>query len=276
MAQARTRSDPEVSLFPFLSILVCLIGALVVLIVILTVVQSSMADGRSLEEVVRAREADRLRREMAKRDKAHTDIKSLVDPAQRLAQELKEKNERFVLLRKNLNTSAAEKKKIEETNAELQKQLENLLLQLEAMAREAPPIKAGIEKLKAELAARKKNIDAKPRVVVQPTGGGVAGDAQLHFVECGAAGIVIHQPGAAPQRITSASIGVDAAYDGWLQKVAADPRSLILFLMREDGLGAYNRAAGWAENKFNVRTGKVPLVGQGEVDLSRFQQPKPQ
>ena len=57
--------------------------------------------------------------------------------------------------------------------------------------------------------------------------------------------------------------------------MAADPRSLVLFLMRKDGLGSYNRAAGWAESKFNVRTGKVPLVGQGEVDLSRFQQPNP-
>lgn len=275
MAKARTRSDPEVSLFPFLSILVCLIGALVVLIVILTVVQSSMADGRSFEEVVRAREADKLRKEIQARDKAHTDIKSIVEPAQKLAEMLKEKNERFVLLRKNLSTSAADKKKIEETNAELQKQLENMLLQLEAMAKEAPPIKAEIEKLKAELLARKKNIDAKPKVVVQPTGGGVAGDAVLHFVECNAAGIVLHQPGAAPQRITSASIGVDAAYDEYLKTVAANPKSLILFLMRDDGLGAYNRAAGWAESKFNVRTGKVPLIGQGEVDLSRFQQPNP-
>jgi hypothetical protein len=275
MAQARTRADPEISLFPFLSILVCLIGALVVLIVILTIVQSSMADGRNMDEVVRAREADKLRREIAAREKAHTDIKAVVDPAQKLAEELREKTERFVLLRKNLSTSAADKKKVEETNAELQKELENILLQIEAMAKEAPPIKAEIEKMKAEIVARKKNIDAKPKVVVQPTGGAVAGDTQLHFVECTAAGIVLHQPGVPPQRLTSASIGVDAGYDEYLKKVAADPRSLILFLMREDGLGSYNRAAGWAESKFNVRTGKVPLVGQGEVDLSRFQQPNP-
>ncbi len=275
MAQARTRSDPEISLFPFLSILVCLIGALVVLIVILTVVQSSMADGRSLEEVVRAREADKLRREIAEREKAHTDIKAVVEPAQQLAEELKQKQERFVLLRKRLSATDADKKEIEETNAELQKQLENILLQLEAMKKEAPPIKAEIAKLTAEIVARKKNIDAKPTVVVQPTGGTVLGESQLHFVECNAGGIVLHQPGAAPQRISNASIGVDAAYDEYLKTVAADPRSVILFLLREDGLGSYNRAAGWAESKFNVKTGKVPLIGQGEVDLSRFQQPKP-
>jgi outer membrane protein assembly factor BamB len=46
MGQARTRSDPEISLFPFLSILVCIIGSLMFLILVLTLVQGMLGDRR--------------------------------------------------------------------------------------------------------------------------------------------------------------------------------------------------------------------------------------
>lgn len=272
MAQARTRSDPEVSLFPFLSILVCLIGALVLLIVILTAVQSALGDGRSMEEFSRAREADQLRREMAARQKEVQAWEADRAAADKLAKDLSQKQDRFVLLRKVLSTSAEDKAKMETEHAALQKELENMIIQIQEMQREEPAFKAAIEKLKAELAARKKNLDAKPKLVVQPTGSGAAGaDTKLFFVECSAGGIVIHRSGVEPARITAGSIGTDAAYDEFLRQVAGTPKSMLLFLLREDGLGSYNRAAGWAESKFNVRTGKLPLPGQGEVDLSRFQ-----
>lgn len=272
MAKVRSRSDPEVSLFPFLSILVCLIGALVLLIVILTMVQSMMADGRSLEEVVRAREADKLRRELAVVTKELDTFKQEVDPARRIIKELEEKKERFVLLRRRLSVSADEKKKLDQQLADLQKQLENAIIQLEQMQKEQPAIKAVIEKLKAEIAARKLNIDAKPKVVVQQTGSGAAtADTKLYFVECNAAGIVVHREEGEPLRITSGSIGTDQAYNNFLREVAADPKSMLLFLLRDDGLSSYNRAAGWADSNFaTLRTGKLPLPGQGEVDLSQF------
>lgn len=272
---ARARSDPEVSLFPFLSILVCLIGALVLLIVILTIVQSATGGGRDPEEFQRAKEADRLRREVAALEKKVNTLFPDRATAEKLKQELTEKTERFVTLRKVLSASAEDRKRNEQTHAELQKELENIVLQLEQMKKEEPPIKAEIEKLKAEIASRKKNIDAKPKLVVQPTGSGVAGAGgdvgELFFVECNAGGIVIHRKGEEPLRITSGSIGTDAGYDEFLKKVAATPKSQLLFLLRQDGLATYNRAAGWAEATFNVRTGKIPLPGQGEIDLSRFQ-----
>jgi hypothetical protein len=272
MAAARSRSDPEISLFPFLSILVCLIGALVLLIVILTMVQSMMGDGRSMEEFVRAREAEQLRQQTAAQTKAIAAWKQEDEQAKAVAEELKLKRERYVLLRRRLDVSADDKKKMEQTSAELQKELENMVTQLETVKREMPPIQSEIEKLKAEIAKRRLNINAKAAVVVQPSGSGAAGATagKLFFVECGAAGIVIHRDEGEPQRISSGSIGTDAAYDAFLKEVKATPESLLLFLLREDGLGAYNRAAGWAEAQFDVRIGKIPLPGHGAVDLSRF------
>lgn len=269
MAQARPRSDPEVSLFPFLSILVCLIGALVLLIVIMTIVQASLAGGQNIDEVVRAREADKLRRELKEIDKKLTTALGGREDPRKLEAELKEKQERFVLLRKRLTSSAEDRKRDEQTNAELQKQLENFLIQLEAMMKERPPLVADIEKLKKEIEVRKLKITAKPAVIVQPSGSGAGADAKLFFAVASGAGLTLYD-GAEQKKITSGSIGTDEAYNEFLKKVAADPKSMLLFLLRDDGAGTFNRAAGWAESKFNVRTGKLPLPGGGEPDLSRF------
>jgi cell division protein FtsB len=270
MAQARPRSDPEISLFPFLSILVCLIGALVLLIVIMTIVQSSFAGGKNIDEVVRAREADKLKRELKEIDKKMTAALGGREDPRKLEARLKEKQERFVLLRKRLTTSAEDRKKDEQTNAELQKELENLIIQMDTMKKERPPLVAEIDKLKKEIAARKLNINAKPAVIVQPSGSGAGADAKLFFAVATGAGLTLYD-GAEKKKITTGSIGTDEVYNAFLKKVAAEPKGMLLFLLRDDGTGTFNRAAGWAESKFNVRTGKLPLPGGGEPDLSRFQ-----
>ena len=275
MGQARTRSDPEITLFPFLSILLCIIGALVLIIVILTLVQTVLGDGRGIEEVARAREAERLRREMAARSEELKAWEAETEKGESLRRELGTKKERFVVLHKKIEGAAEEGRRVAFEHAAQQKELENLLLQIEQMQAEAPALRAEIEKLKAEVAARKLSLEAKPKIVVQGSGSGIAaGEMRIFFVECNSAGIAMHTP-AGPQRISSGSIGTDAGYDDFLRHVALTPKSQVVFLLRNDGLTSYNRAAGWAESRFNVRHGKLPVPGQGEVDLSLFQRKPP-
>jgi hypothetical protein len=45
-----------------------------------------------------------------------------------------------------------------------------------------------------------------------------------------------------------------------------------VFLVRDDGWDAYIRGAGWAEGKFSIRTGKLPMPGKGPIDLSSFEE----
>jgi hypothetical protein len=40
----------------------------------------------------------------------------------------------------------------------------------------------------------------------------------------------------------------------------------------DDGWDAYIRGAGWAEGKFSIRTGKLPMPGKGPIDLSSFEE----
>ena len=93
-------------------------------------------------------------------------------------------------------------------------------------------------------------------------------------MECNGSGIIIHHR-VKPIHISAGSIGLDVGYDDFLRHVASTPKAMVIFLLREDGLASYNRAAGWAESRFNVKHGKLPLPGQGEVDLSLFQAPDP-
>jgi seryl-tRNA synthetase len=275
MGQARTRSDPEISLFPFLSILVCVIGALMLLIIVMSIVQGVLGDRRDAEEVARASEADRLRREAEERAREIQQWQGEKEKGDALHAELGTKRERFVVLTQKIEGTEEEKRKIEFEQAAAQKELENMLLQIEMLKSEQGPIRAEIEKLKAQLAARKATLDAKPRLVVRGSGSGaIAAGTPLFFVECNATGIVIHHP-AGPQHLSTGSIGLDQNYDDFLRHVASTPKAMVVFLLREDGLASYNRAAGWAESRFAVRHGKLPLPGQGEVDLSLFQAPPP-
>ena len=51
MARARKDSGQAVSLFPFLSILVCMIGCLTLIIVVLNLIAMNKGEGREPEEI---------------------------------------------------------------------------------------------------------------------------------------------------------------------------------------------------------------------------------
>src|SRR4051794_29062422 len=109
MGQARTRSDPEVSLFPFLSILVCVIGGLMVLILVLTIAQGVLGDRRDVDEVARATEADGLRREIADRQKEVQQWQAEQEKGDAVKLELGTNREQFVVLTKKIEGTVEEK-----------------------------------------------------------------------------------------------------------------------------------------------------------------------
>jgi hypothetical protein len=275
MGQARSRSDPEISLFPFLSILVCIIGALMILILALTLAQGMLGDRREIVEVKRATEADQLLKEAAARAEELKQWSVEKEKGDAVTKELGTKKERFVVLTDKIEGVEEEKRKVEFAQAAAQKELENMLKQIEMIKSEKGPIEAEVERLRAQLAARKDSAKAQPKLVVRGSGSGaIATNTPLYFVECNGSGVIVHHR-VKPLHFSTGSIGLDPAYDDFLRHVASTPKAMIVFLIREDGLNSYNRAAGWAENRYNVKHGKLPLPGQGAVDLSLFQPPDP-
>lgn len=270
MARARP-SAPSVSLFPFMSILACLVGTIVVMICVLSLIQAQNMGGRPRQEVRDATDYVKAKEQVAvigkQLEELESDRRKRSTDATLVMKEHKELEEKVVLLR--LRAEAAQKG--EQTNRELQKELELMSLQLQDIAKEKPAFAKEIEDLKKELAARKKSPDelAAP-IVVKPGGSGKAAGKNLFFVEASGGALTLFLSMSEAKRISAGSVGKDLEYDAFLQRVADTKDATLVFLVRDDGWPAYTRAAGWAEGKFNVRTGKLPMPGKGKIDLSQF------
>lgn len=274
MAKRRSSEGGEVSLFPFLSILACLIGALVLMIVVLVMSQVGKAEGRSAEEIKRAQDYIQMKKDIAEREKLDVALKEKIAVLEEIKKQMEERQQRFVKLRKLLDTS----KDIQETNMKLsqqmQKELDDLLLEIDGLKKQQAESKAEIAKLMAELKERQVPEDKKiPPVVVQPSGGGMAEDTKVFFVEATAGALkILGAWGAEDYRLpaNAETIIGDVAYNHFLTEVAKVPKALVLFLVRDDGQGAFNNGAGRADNDYKVRIGKLPIPGRGVLDLKTF------
>jgi flagellar motor protein MotB len=273
MAQRRGSSGSEVSLFPFLSILACLIGALVLIIVVLVIAQAGKAEGRTPDEIKMAQDFQRLTKEIEERKKLDIVLKEKLAELEKLQQDLEEKQQRYLKLRKLLDSS----KEVQEQNMQiaksLQKELDDLLTEIDGLKKEQEESKKTITELMAEIKKRQIPEDKKvPPVVVQPAGSGMPETTKVYFVECGTALKIMNAWGEGDYSLSSKAevVVADVAYNHFLSEVAKDKNSLILFLIRDDGQGAFNNGAGRAEADYNIRIGKLPIPGRGVLDLALF------
>lgn len=111
-----------------------------------------------------------------------------------------------------------------------------------------------------------------PPVVVQPSGSGMADDTKVYFVEASGGGLKILGAWGEDYRLSATPevIVADVAYNHFLTEMAKNPKSLLLFLIRDDGQGAFNNGAGRAANDYGIRVGKLPIPGRGVLDLAMF------
>jgi hypothetical protein len=267
---AKRAASPEISLFPFLSILVCLIGALVLLIVVLTIAQGSAAAARDPDEFKRAAAAAKLRQELEKMSAQATDLERKKRAAAEYLARTRPDDARLARLREELAGASTPRGDAPDPD-EIERRIQAARVQAGKYEQGRKQIQDAIARLKDELAARNKKPDDKAvPLVVRPGGSASTAGNRPVFVEATAAGLTLLRAGAAPLRVPTESIQVDAGLQSFLEQTARDSKATLIFLVREDGLAAYNRGAGWAESRHGLRTGKLPLPGKGEVDLSSF------
>ena len=271
MAKKREQKQEELMLIPFLDILCSLIGILILIVVVVCVAQMTKLNARSKEDVARSQEYQKLMKQMKELEKSTTELKKKMTEEDKKQQEIAEKQAKLVELRKRL-ALAQEAKNNKDKAAQVQKEIETLIAQIEAIAKSLPPLQVEIEKLKKQLA--EKTLDSKPKfAVVRPYGSGSRQNQPLFFVEASGAGIEFHKSKTETLRVTTATIGADKDYNAFLKSVKDTGGAALIFLIRKDGWGTYLRAAGWAEQSFALSTGKLPIPGDGVVDLSLFEKP---
>jgi len=274
MAQRRKSSEGEVSLFPFLSILACLIGALVLIISALVSAQAGKAEGRTKEEIQMAQDYQRMIREMEERKKLDVVLKEKLAELEKLQKELEDRQQRYLKLRKLLDSSKEVQEQNKQIAANLQKELDDLLVEIGSLKKQQVESKKVIAELMAELKKREVPPDKKvPPVTVQPSGSGMPETTKVYFVECATGALkILNAWGEGDYRLgaTAEVVVADPVYNHFLTEVAKDKNSLILYLIRDDGQGAFNNGAGRAEGDYNIRIGKLPIPGRGQLDLALF------
>jgi hypothetical protein len=262
MARRRSSSKKEVSLFPFLDILGCLIGSLI--LIITTVVLEQM----DTKPVAEAAKIDEMKKQTAqeekRRERLEQRLASLAGQAGPAADRLAAARERWeeavrkeAEARKDL--TAAEKLPVDtptptppaDTSA-----LESKRKQAEEEA----------VRIKAEIAARKK-LPEQSIVILPPDGVGAGrGPSRTVFVEAAVGKAIVHD-GTKPWEVPLGKLAGEPQLKKLFATYASDKAAIITFLIRPDGIPTYSELKKLAEAA-GARTGRVPLPGEGVLDLS--------
>ncbi len=249
----RTDSAPF-SLFPFLSILACVIGTLVFLISGLAIVQALTRPDDEL--VARAKRFNELIRQARQIETQRVRLEQTIVEARRRETELADTWNRISELR-------TEAERLTTTNQPFEE--ERVLLRLlRDLRAERDRLIDRIDQLERRAAAVE-----RPIATVVSGGSGRPEDMRPTYVEVDADGITIHDRDL-PLEVSSREIASHPGVAAIFQRVSRDRSGIVVFLIRDTGVSTYYRARKVA-SAYNTRHGKVPLVGNGALDPGQFE-----
>lgn len=269
MPKRRKSSDEGVSLFPFMSILACLIGILTLMISVTMQLKQMDNAGRTEEEKARAIENRDLVKAAEKTQQEIVKLEERLQKEKATSAELAKLEDRKIILREQLEEFTLTDP--ENTDAELQRLIEKMNAEIVSLEQSRPPLGQRLKELQEELAKRKDPPKPVESVVIKPGGTGVSAASKLFFVECNSTGIVLMTGADSPKSIPTAAIRNSIDYANFMEEVKRTRDSMVLFLVRKAGGQAYRWSAGIAESKFEVLTGKLPVPNDGKIDISLFQ-----
>jgi biopolymer transport protein ExbD len=275
MVRRRNHRSDEIMLIPFLDILCSLIGVLALIIVVLVVAQTQKINGRTPEELARAAEHLKMLKELKENEKINELLKDKLLEREKLQTQTKNSEEQAAKLRKLLDTSTADKEKNKQTSETLMKELDNLLIEVNGLTQQDAPLKKQLAELNAEILKRKPPENKGPAVMVQPGGSGLAKGSKVFFIEATGGKLTFYWDDKT-KGVVSANpdvVAVDVAFNAYLKAVQGVTGSKIIFLIRDDGMGAFNLGAGWAQATYGFKVdqvGRLPIPGRGVIDLKMF------
>lgn len=269
MGRRKNREENGVSLFPFMSILACLIGILTLMISVSMQLQQVEQEGRTQEELDRALANLDLKKKAIKKEQENEKLEEKLDKDNSSVAEMQKLKDKKIVL----SMAFDEIKKAsdtDETDSTLQKMLENMTKEITALKSERPPLTTRLQELQAQLKAMKEAPKPKESVIIRPRGIGDRAARNIFFVECNSTGIIVMKDGKPGKPISTASIATNDTFNKHLDMIKNTRDSMVLFLVRKSGNTAYRWAAGIAESKYELTTGKLPIPNDGKIDLSLF------
>jgi hypothetical protein len=257
MARARRRRRLGVSLFPFLSVLACVIGTLTLMIAA-TAIGEVATDALDLEQV------GQLERHIADGRRRLAELTAIVAETDALGVQIEAEQQAKAGLAHDAEQARAAIERsapLAQALAREQARIQNLERERDALAKQAHERQDKLERLRQARAAAP--------ILIQPSGSGYG--LKPLFAECRSEGLVLYE-GLARHRTEVAMhrIATSAEYRRFLQRAQDTPGSTIVFLIRPGGVPAYNQAALQARG-LQQRFGEIPLPGDGQLDFSMLQ-----
>ncbi|MDH3521050.1 MAG: hypothetical protein OEM49_11390 [Myxococcales bacterium] len=254
MARPRKRSHPAVSLFPFLSVLACVIGALTLMI-------AATAIGQVARGAIDLEQFERMERDLAAGRRQLAELTALAEEIDALDAQIGAARQEQVRL-----AGAAEQARARlESSAPLREALAREQDRLEALADTRDALEASARERRDALERRRQARAAAP-ILIQPSGSGYGLDP--HFAECRSDALVLYE-GRARQRteVPMHRIATSAEYRRFLRSVQNAEGATVVFMIRPGGVATCRQAAIQA-GVLRQRYGEIPLPGDGALDFS--------
>jgi hypothetical protein len=258
VARRRRRDGTSGSLFPFLSVLACVIGTLTLSLAALALGQMG---GQSLDQVRLADRYGELQDSISGARERLEEVGRAVDEALAHEEQDQKLRQRLAGLGFNRNISLEKLTAV----AELRRELEELARRQREAEREGERLLAVIEASEQETEQRGALQKSAP-IVIDPTG--LGRDLRPYLVECAEGRIEIYRTRDGwSYGIPEAEILLDSDFARFLRRVHSIHNGIVIFLIREQGIDTY-RLAAEAADRLNVRYAKLPIPGDGELDFS--------
>jgi hypothetical protein len=249
-----------ISLFPLLSVLASVIGIITLLIA--TVAMGNFIADHAVERQEQYQEIESKIKETQLENDA---LAAQMKDARALPAQIESAKRRLQQLQERLKQGEAQMKPSFDLKEQAAK-LEALIAKLEEELKRTSLLLADRRKLFDNLREEMKQSAETGKIVLQPGGSGRG--LEPHFVECSAEGVMVHSSlydGKARLDRKEAA----GALKGFFKKVGARKEASVIFLIRQDGVPAYEEMAA-AAREVKVRIGKLPVPGRGEIDFSLF------
>ena len=254
MASRRAKRDFASSLFPFLSVLACVIGTLTLLI-------AALAVGQVAEDLLDAQNVSPEQEAMATERAAIRKLEASIAESERAKEELAAAAAELRALGIRPDAPAAERR--QRVDARLSAaRTARALAKLEAEAASLDESISGART--AIVSARSRDGSGPIRILPQ----GSAPALLPFFVECRKEGLrVYHKDLEGSIYLSRGQLEDVTAFRAYLQRVRSFRNSTVIFLIRPDGVASYQWAASQT-GRLYVRHAKLPLPGQGELEFA--------
>lgn len=273
MARRSQDAGGSVSLFPFLSILICIIGCLTLIIVVINLIAMNKGEGRTPEEVERAREFMVLEQEKIEKQKEQDKLRQLIENLIQQNKDTLATRDRLVSLKEMFENQEEIEKSREELIAKF-----NLLQQTNKQLVQDEALLLAEIKVKEEEIAKRKLPPDPAALRVRPSGSSTSN--RPFFVEISDRGIYIHKSlSTEAEVIPIATAAQSEEFIKLLETIGSSRQNTLIFLVRgtPGAVGTLQKASQLVSaysqaNGVQIIPGRLPLPGEGKVDLQMFAQ----